>query len=537
MSPSAVDNRAASIITSEASLMNYQGEGNQVNFQGGGAPPPAPLPCPPGAAPEVYQAAYAAAFYAQQSRMAQQMAHQQHPTAESTGAPGNMNAAAGAFPSTPGPMSAQTAPPVTASGSPPSPAADTATGTSSSPTNSSTINICRYFAQGYCTQGEGCNFSHAQGPAPTVAAATSRRTARGGKAARNEHNELLDAEGRVKFTAIEEVNGQVLSLAQDQHGCRFLQKKIDEGGPEAVAAIFPEVLQCVVELMVDPFGNYLVQKLLECCSERQRVQILQAVSEPAADGMPKVIGVALNTHGTRAVQKLVETLRSAEQVQLAIQALEPGVVPLIKDLNGNHVVQRCLQRLGAIDSQFIYNAAGRHCVEIGTHRHGCCVLQRCVDHATGPQREHLVSEIAVNALALAQDPFGNYVVQYVLELGMSMASSKVIRALAGEYAPLSLQKFSSNVVEKCLKLGGPELEEDRKIIVREIMVSPHLGRLLQDAYGNYVVQSTLAIAKGDLHCELVEHIRPHLAAIKSSPYGKRILARSHLLQKKSAAGG
>ena len=36
------------------------------------------------------------------------------------------------------------------------------------------------------------------------------------------------------------------------------------------------------------------------------------------------------------------------------------MVSLIKDLNGNHVVQRCLQRLGPEDSQFIYDAAVGH---------------------------------------------------------------------------------------------------------------------------------------------------------------------------------
>lgn len=45
-------------------------------------------------------------------------------------------------------------------------------------------------------------------------------------------------------------------------------------------------------------------------------------------------------------------------------------------------------------------------------------------------------------------------VQYVLELGQAEASQAVIRVLAGRFAELSMQKFSSNVVEKCLKLGG-----------------------------------------------------------------------------------
>lgn len=116
----------------------------------------------------------------------------------------------------------------------------------------------------------------------------------------------------------------------------------------------------------------------------------------------QIVEVALNTHGTRAVQKLIETLTSREQRALVISALGPGVVSLIKDLNGNHVVQRCLQRLGPDDSQFVYDAAAAHCTEIATHRHGCCVLQRCIDFATPTQKTELVGEIARHALPLSQ---------------------------------------------------------------------------------------------------------------------------------------
>ena len=50
-----------------------------------------------------------------------------------------------------------------------------------------------------------------------------------------------------------------------------------------------------------------------------------------------------------------------------------------------------------------------NCVEVATHRHGCCVLQRCIDHASDHQRIQLVNEITYNALTLVQDPYGNYV--------------------------------------------------------------------------------------------------------------------------------
>lgn len=43
------------------------------------------------------------------------------------------------------------------------------------------------------------------------------------------------------------------------------------------------------------------------------------------------------------MQKVVETLKTAEQIYIVVSALKPGIVSMIKDINGNHVAQRCLQ--------------------------------------------------------------------------------------------------------------------------------------------------------------------------------------------------
>ncbi|KFM27418.1 Putative pumilio-like protein 8, chloroplastic [Auxenochlorella protothecoides] len=316
--------------------------------------------------------------------------------------------------------------------------------------------------------------------------------------------------GTFKYSTLEEVAGKVAETAKDQLGCRFLQKKFDEGGGAAVEVVFGEILESLVELMVDPFGNYLVQKLLDRCSEEQRLAVLKRVA-----GGGELVEVALNTHGTRAME-------------LVIQALRPGVVALIRDLNGNHVIQRCLQRMTNEDLGFVYAAAADHCLDIATHRHGCCVLQRCIDRADAAQKRHLAHCIAAHALILSQDPFGNYVVQYVLEQGNGEMLAPILAQLKGHYAELAVQKFSSNVVERCLKLGGGEtssLLEERDAVVEELMTSPSFGRLLQDPYANYVMQSALSVTSGARHAALVEAIRPFLPALRGTPHGKRILAK------------
>ncbi|KAI5082193.1 hypothetical protein GOP47_0001936 [Adiantum capillus-veneris] len=316
----------------------------------------------------------------------------------------------------------------------------------------------------------------------------------------NSEHLVEDSPPPLKYNTLKEIEGHIYSIAKDQHGCRFLQRKFEEGVFEDVQKIFVEIIEHVVELMTDPFGNYLIQKLLEVCDETQRMEILYKVT-----GKEQLVTISLNMHGTRAVQKLIETVSFPEQVRLVVASLKQGVVTLIKDLNGNHVVQRCLQRLSPEDSQFIFDAAASHCVEIATHRHGCCVLQRCVDFSSGQQRNRLVAEIAANALVLSQDPFGNYVVQYILDLGLNWAIVEVITHMDGNFVHLAMQKFSSNVVEKCLKLSG---EESKAQIIRELMSSARLAQLLQDPFANYVVQSALMVSKVDANeSNIIENIR------------------------------
>ncbi|KAK1548771.1 hypothetical protein Q3G72_022518 [Acer saccharum] len=369
-----------------------------------------------------------------------------------------------------------------------------------------------------------------------------------------------------KSSSLVDVRGGIYSMAKDQNGCRFLQRVFDEGTYLDVQIIFNEVIGHVVELMMEQFGNYLVQKLLTVCSEEQRMQILLMVTnEPG-----QLVRICLNTYGTRVVQKLIETLKTRQQISLVKGALKPGFLDLIKDLNGNHVLQRCLQCLSNEDNErtlpfsfrlvnfsshsvilsvgvgmgvhvkqsrlalimiwgmcyvplalFIFDAAAKFCVDIATHRHGCCVLQRCIAHSFGEHRDKLITEISTNGILLAQDPFGNYVVQYIIELKIPSVIANLHSQFRGHYVHLARQKFSSHVVEKCIRNFG----EIRSQIVHEFLSVRHFEQLLQDPFANYVIQSALAATKGPLHASLLECVRPH-SILRTSPYCKRIFSRN-----------
>ncbi|XP_074565069.1 putative pumilio homolog 8, chloroplastic [Curcuma longa] len=315
---------------------------------------------------------------------------------------------------------------------------------------------------------------------------------------------------------------QIYCFAKDQHGCRLLQQLLDEGKHQ-VNKIFNGIIERAVDLMVDPFGNYLIQKLLGKCSEEQMMAILLVLSKDPAN----LVAISLNIHGTRAVQKLIETVKTKQHISLVISTLRLGFLDLIKDLNGSHVLQRCLESFTTEDNQFIFDGAVTYCVEIATHRHGCCVLQKCIREFTGKHQEKLVAVIAANGFKLAQDPYGNYVVQAILDLEMPFANAILASQFQGKYVELSTQKFSSNVVERCFLHFGKDFPAT---IISEFLAVPHFGQFLQHPYANYPIQRALEYSKGQPRIALEKAIRPLAATLKTNPHCRQVFSK--LLSKK-----
>ncbi|KAF9687516.1 hypothetical protein SADUNF_Sadunf02G0101700 [Salix dunnii] len=255
----------------------------------------------------------------------------------------------------------------------------------------------------------------------------------------------------------EDLSGKIVALAKDQHG-------------------------------LDPFGNYVVQKLIEVISEEQRTRILRNLTRTDF----QLARICLDVHGTRAVQKLLNCITNPVQVSLVVSALSQGAVALIKDSNGHHVIQHSVKHFSPQDNKYILKQVAEKCFEIATNKSGCCVLQRCVEYSEGEPRDRLVAEIIANALLLAEDHYGNYVVQHILDLKMPQVTENLLAQLEGSYMALSCNKYGSNVVEKCLLTTS---EDQSTQIILELLSNPGASMLLVDPFGNFVIQKALSVSQ------------------------------------------
>ncbi|KAG9130239.1 hypothetical protein Leryth_004303 [Lithospermum erythrorhizon] len=324
---------------------------------------------------------------------------------------------------------------------------------------------------------------------------------------------------RVSLSNLESLRGSIFVVAKDQLGCRFLQKRFDERKPEEIEMIYREIRPHVHELMVDQFGNFLMQKFFEVCNFQQMNQLLVML---VSDRL-QLLAICVDTHGTRAMQKFLEYLATEEQRTCLVSTLQHITLDLCQNTNGHHVIRHCLKFFTVRENKAILDVVVLHCIEIATDRSGCCVLQQCVEHAQGKHRECLVHEITKNSLLLSENRYGNYVVQYLLGLGIRRITHDVLAHLKNNFVTLSMNKFGSNVVEKCLKeADGVQIDQ----IILEIITHNKFLMVLQDSYGNYVAQSALDIAQGLIRDQMIREIQNHYPSLHSHPHGKRVLARA-----------
>uniref|UniRef100_A0A672S0G7 Pumilio homolog 1 n=1 Tax=Sinocyclocheilus grahami TaxID=75366 RepID=A0A672S0G7_SINGR len=263
---------------------------------------------------------------------------------------------------------------------------------------------------------------------------------------------------------LREIAGHVMEFSQDQHGSRFIQLKLERASPAERQLVFNEILQAAYQLMVDVFGNYVIQKFFEggC-----RFQL-----EP-------------DLFGTCFMQYKLFQRRKITVPKLALV------------------------------------------FALSTHPYGCRVIQRILEHCLPEQTLPILEEIHQHTEQLVQDQYGNYVIQHVLEHGRAEDKSKIVSEIRGNVLGLSQHKFASNVVEKCvthsLRAERAMLIDE----VCSMADGPHsaLYTMMKDQYANYVVQKMIDVAEPTQRKIVMHKIRPHIATLRKYTYGKHILAK------------
>lgn len=311
------------------------------------------------------------------------------------------------------------------------------------------------------------------------------------------------------------------SLIQDQSGCRFLQKKIDEDN-EVTNSLFAVLFNDIIAMCTDSFGNYLIQKMLETMTPANIEKFTELISQ-------KFSFIAISTYGTRVIQKLLEVL----SVQVDLDSLKPtfdslnnliinNIVQLSSDSNSSHIIIKYVNVIKYPYNIPLFESVYTNFIPLCKDKHGCCVIQKCIEAGSNEQKEKLFILSNTHCEELISDQFGNYVIQFVVGINSEIINKYIVNIIMKNLVLLCKEKYASNVIEKFLY----NKSSYSKIVLDTIRKDENLvHELILDQYGNYIVQRILMIIIGEPRMKMIQMIVKWYDEIKMVPFGPRLIAK------------
>lgn len=281
--------------------------------------------------------------------------------------------------------------------------------------------------------------------------------------------------------------------------------------------------------MKDVFGNFVIQKVIEHGSQDQILALFDTVKG-------KILELTKHIYGWRVVQKFIEVLNKAQHSDIFLivdEILRENLFEWIYDQYGNHVVQKLIEQVPYDEISFVQKHVESNWKQLCMNTFGCRVIQRLIEYWPDVWTDPIYEQIINNyVIELCKDQYGNYVVQLMLEKGHRTNDRKAIcNCLLGDARLLSIHKYASNVVEKCIEYCE---EEDKRLLIEELLGDNNsdsaeenmsLYKMMDNKYGNYVVQKAIEQATWEQRAILQNKIiSSKLQENHSSNYVKHVIS-------------
>ena len=314
---------------------------------------------------------------------------------------------------------------------------------------------------------------------------------------------------------------------QDQLYCRQIQTKLEKNIKNLkYSEEFYEIIKPrLIEIIEHQFGNYVIQKFLEVLLSQGNKKIFESIF---LDINEKLFSICIHNYGTRVIQKTLEKFDKINYSKIETEKLnsvfqymiENHLYELCCDKNGNHVYQKLLKIFPKENNKndFLYDELIKISFKVSIIQQGATLLNVALEQGNENQKEKLCEAIVDNIGDLIIDKYGNYTIQTIFKLMKEKINEKIYKYIDDNLLRLSKEKFSSNVIDKCII---KDYEPSNKLI-QSIIQKNIIKDIIVDQYGNYVVQKALNVSDKDTCKKIFDQIRPMIGELHKTNIGKKI---------------
>ncbi|KAF8527378.1 armadillo-type protein, partial [Hysterangium stoloniferum] len=313
--------------------------------------------------------------------------------------------------------------------------------------------------------------------------------------------------------------------SSDQQASIFLQQKLKIADVAERKKIVDAVSQRGVEMMMNRFGNWAVQRCLEPpCELADRMKIVQCMRG-------HVVELATNCYGTHVLQKALDC---EEDIRLLIvsELLLGDPSSTLLNKHSAHVWSKIMELTWTSPAPPIFayvnkSLAGKW-ASLACHETGSLVVQTAFEQCEEADKELIIGELLDEEAFtdVVTNAWGNFCILHLLEHGSPHHRALAIDNLVNGLSQYASHEQSIKSVLKALKEGGPEVLD--KVVTR-LCEPPKGGRraslvdISLSPIGSQLVGTILPNVNKDQRSALYEAIRGHVVTLRGSRVGSKVI--------------
>ncbi|KAI5787142.1 armadillo-type protein [Geopyxis carbonaria] len=307
----------------------------------------------------------------------------------------------------------------------------------------------------------------------------------------------------------------------DQQASIFLQQKLKIGTADQKHSIVDAIVAQAYQLMINRFGNFLVQRCFEHGTQEQIQGIANAIRG-------STVVLSMDAFGCHVIQKAFDCVPE-EFKAIMVSELLRRIPETVIHRYACHVWQKLfeLRWVGTPPQimKYVNEALRGMWHEVALGETGSLVVQNIFENCLEQDKRPCINEVLEYIDLIAHGQFGNWCIQHICEHGAPHDRNRAIDVVIRNSAEYSMDQYASKVVEKCLKIGGTEFLDrylDRVCEGRADRPRIPLIDIASDQYGNYLVQWILQHASIPHREQVASHIRKHMVSLRGSKFGSRV---------------
>ena len=299
------------------------------------------------------------------------------------------------------------------------------------------------------------------------------------------------------------IQGNIVEIIKTHKGSRIFQNYLKNTHCDLLHQIFLEINPHLNDLLIDPYANYFCRKFFTYLNQKDRIDFLKTIQN-------SLLKLITNSIGTFPIQGIIEHIGSKNEKNIIINIIKDHIPELSINPYSCHVIEKVLSCFEEEYIPFIYDYIIENFLFLSYNANGICLSRKIVSFTHKKKLHEFIKKIVENnSKELIVHPYGNYVIQELVESWDLFEVKQSFLLYKNKLTFLSMEKYSSNVMEKYIEKSDEILTE----YIDEIIKFGKLYEIMKNNFGNFVIQKALKISHGENKKRLIIEVSKNICKL------------------------